>query len=195
MHVLVSLPQRYAYVASCATYACIPLHDLSCRHERTCMICHIGTRVAAQRRTYSFKQWHVLHTPYPVLKRHEGTWTMERARNHLWGRMLVQYLDEPPCLARNPQGKVNIGRRSKTRNKKWRFHRPLPHILCTGDDYAQGGEYERKYNMVPMCTPSTRLPEAISLVHTLGSSGRGAHGQGGRAGRVMREQEHKLEAR
>ena len=44
-------------------------------------------------------------------------------------------------------------------------------------------------------TPLMAGPRSLSFVHSGGRSRRVGHGQGGRAGQVRREQEHKLETR
>ena len=159
-------------VALCATYACIPLHNMLCTHACKCIMCHIGTGVAAQCTTHSCIHW----KDAPHIHASGGTSFIEpiqcsrdaRAReppnepgttcgDACLFNILMNHLVQPATRRRSSISNC----RSKAQNGKWRFHRPRPHILCTGDDYAQGGEYESKYNMVHMPTPSTGLPKPM----------------------------------
>ena len=71
--------------------------------------------------------------------------------------ILTNHLVQPPTRGRSSISNC----RSEAQNGKWRFHHPRPHILCTSDNYAQGGEYESKHIMVHTSRSSTRLPELM----------------------------------
>ena len=181
-------------VALCATYACIPLHNMSCRHARKCMICHTSTRVAAQYTTHSRMQWQNpphIHASSGTSFTHPIRYSRDaRARepqnepgtacgDACLFNIVMNHLVQP--ATRRISSISNCW--SKAANGKWRFHRPRPHILCSGGPLPAAD------------TPLTAVLGSLSQVHTGGRSGRVGHGQGGRAGWVRREQEHKPNAR
>ena len=135
--------------ALCATYACIPLHDLSCRHACRCLIYHIGTRVAAQCTTQARMRWRDpphIHASSGTSFTHPIRYSRDaRARepqnepgtacgDTCLFNIVMNHLVQPATRRRSSISNC----RSKAQNGKWRFPCPRPHILCTGDNYAQG---------------------------------------------------------
>ena len=142
-------------VALCATYACIPLHNMSCRHASRCMICHTCTCVASQCSTHSRMQWQDpphIHASSGTSFRHPIRYSRDariREPQNEPGttcgdtclfNILMDHRVQPATQRRSSISNC----RSKVQNGKWRFHRPRPHVLCIGEDYAQGGGGSRR---------------------------------------------------
>ena len=144
-HVVLSLQHRHIYVALCATYACIPLHNMSCRHACRCMICHVGTRVAAQCTTHSRMRWQGpphIHASSGTSFRHPIRYSRDARIREPQNEPRTAHGDTCPfnipmnhLVQSATRRRSSISNcRSKAENGKWRFHRPRPHILCTGDN-------------------------------------------------------------
>ena len=122
-------------VALCAIYACIPLHNVSCRLACTCMICHVGTHVVTQCTTQARMQWqnppHIhasIGTSFTRPIRYSGDGRAREPQNEprtVCGdtclfNILMNHLVQPATRWRS--SKLNCP--SKAQNGKWRF---LPH--------------------------------------------------------------------
>ena len=137
MHAVHSLPHNMHTVALCATYACVPLHNLSCRHACRCMMCHIGTRVAGQCTTQARMQWQDpphIHASSGTSFTHPIRYSRNaRARepqneprtacgDACLFNILMNHLVQPATRSRSSISNC----RSKAQNGKWRFHCPCP---------------------------------------------------------------------
>ena len=132
-------------VALCATYACIPLHNPSYMLACRCIICHIATHVAAQCTTTQARmQWQNpphIHASIGTSFTHR-IWCLRdaracepqnesgTARGDACLFIMTNHLVQQATRRRSSISSC----RSKAQKGKWQSH-----ILCKGEDYAQGG--------------------------------------------------------